>query len=153
MVTCAVRSDESSRYCRVSAEAYALQPAIPSAGGSFTSRSPPRLRGGYRNLNRFHIGCASRPPLSPRLTLIRLTLFRNPWACGAGVSTPVVVTHAYIFVSGRSSAARAPPSAPSGMLPYRSAHKAEPRASAAVLMPGHHPRVAARLVSCYALFE
>ena len=63
-----------------------------------------------------------RLPLSPRLTLIRLTLFRNPWACGAGVSTPVVVTYAYIFFSGRSSRPRGPPSAPSGMLPYRATH-------------------------------
>ena len=61
-------------------------------------------------------------PLSPRLTLIRLTLFRNPWACGAGVSTPVVVTYAYIFFSGRSSPPRGKPSAPSGMLPYRATH-------------------------------
>ena len=100
---------------------YVLQPAIPSAGGSSTPRSPTRLRGEYRNLYRFHIGCASRPPLSPRLTLSRLTSLRNPWACGAGVSTPVVVTHAYIFFSGRSSETRVTPSAPSGMLPYRAA--------------------------------
>ena len=109
-------------------------------------------RRGYRNLNRFHIGCASRLPLSPRLTLIRLTLFRNPWACGAEVSTPVIVTYAYIFVSARSSAPRGTPSQPCGMLPYRACLHA-PKASAAVFMPAHHPRVAARLVSCYALFE
>ena len=95
-------------------------PLRPSTG--HTPRSPPRLHGEYRNLYRFHIGCASRLPLSPRLTLIRLTLFRNPWACGAGVSTPVVVTYAYIFFSGRSSRPRGPPSAPSGMLPYRATH-------------------------------
>ena len=122
MITCAVRSAEASRYCRISGPPYVLQPGIPSPGGSVTPRSPPRLHGEYRNLYRFHIGCASRLPLSPRLTLIRLTLFRNPWACGAGVSTPVVVTYAYIFFSGRSSPPRGKPSAPSGMLPYRATH-------------------------------
>ena len=152
MFTCAVRSAVASRYCRISGLPYVLQPGIPSPGGSVTPRSPPRLHGEYRNLYRFHIGCASRPPLSPRLTLIRLTSLRNPWACGAGVSTPVVVTYAYIFFSGRSSATRVSPSAPSGMLPYRAA-LAAPKASAAVFMPAHHPRNAARLVSCYALFE
>ena len=38
------------------------------------------------------------------------------------------------------------------MLPYH-ANRFASSASAAVLMPGHHPRVTARLVSCYALFE
>ena len=131
---------------------YVLQPSIPSDGGSVTPGSPDSLRGECRNLDRLAIGCASRLPLSPRLTLIRLTLFRNPWACGEGVSSPFIVTYAYIFFSSRSRKSRGFPSALAGMLPYHASSDAS-SASAAVLMPVHHPRIAARPVSCYALFE
>jgi hypothetical protein len=131
---------------------YALQPPIPSGGASFTSRSLPLPQCEYRNLNRLSIGFASRLLLSPRLTLIRLTLFRKPWASGAGISIPVIVTYAYIFFSGRSSAPRDAPSTRAGMLPYH-ADRSASLASAAVFMPVHHLRITARLVSCYALFE
>ena len=57
----------------------------------------------FRNLYRMSITCPSRVPLSSRLTLIRLTLFRKPWVFGVIVSTIIIVTYAYIFVSGRSS--------------------------------------------------
>ena len=152
MVTCAVRSPEGSRYCRLSACAYDLQRAIPSARGSVTSRSRSLQQGRRRNLDRLVIRLPLRAPLSPRLTLIRLTLFRKPWVFGVNVSTLIVVTYAYIFVSSRSSMAHATPSRLTGMLPYRCICM-HPTASAAVLMPVHHPRVTARLVSCYALFE
>ena len=59
-----------------------------------------------RNINRFCIAYASRLLLSSRLTLIRLTLFRKPWAVGGGISIPLIVTHAYIFFSNRSSGTR-----------------------------------------------
>ena len=65
---------------------YGLQRAIPSARGSVTSRSHLFLQGEYRNVNRFAIGFASRLLLSPRLTLIRLTLFRKPGGFGVHVS-------------------------------------------------------------------
>ena len=65
---------------------YGLQPGIPSPGGSVTPRSRGTLHGGYRNLDRLYITFPSRVPLSPRLTLIRLALFRKPWACGARFS-------------------------------------------------------------------
>ena len=152
MVTCAVRSPEGSRYCRLSACAYGLQRAIPSARGSVTSRSRRDLQGRRRNLDRLVIRSPLRVPLSPRLTLIRLTLFRKPWVFGVNVSTLIVVTYAYIFVSSRSSTPHGAPSRLTGMLPYRCAY-AHPIASAAVLIPVHHPRNSARLVSCYALFE
>ena len=119
MVTCAVRSPEGSRYCRLSACAYGLQRAIPSARGSVTSRSRSLLQGRRRNLDRLVIRSPLRVPLSPRLTLIRLTLFRKPWVFGVNVSTLIVVTYAYIFVSSRSSMAHATPSRLTGMLPYR----------------------------------
>ena len=44
------------------------------------------------------------------------------------------------------------PSTLNRMLPYHT-YCYVSKASAAVLMPAHHPRNAARLVSCYALFE
>ena len=131
---------------------YALQRTIPSVRGSVTPRSRPRLHDGQRNLNRLSITCPSRVRLSSRLTLIRLTLFRKPWVFGVGVSSPIVVTYAYIFFSRRSSKPHDSPSTLAAMLPYHSTC-VKSKASAAVLMPGHHPRGSARLVSCYALFE
>ena len=119
MVTCAVRSPEGSRYCRLSACAYDLQRAIPSARGSVTSRSREVQQGGRRNLDRLVIGIPLRVTLSPRLTLIRLTLFRKPWVFGVYVSTYIVVTYAYIFFSSRSSTPHGTPSRLTGMLPYR----------------------------------
>ena len=131
---------------------YALQPSIPSDGGSVTPRSQKAPRCGYRNVNRFHIGFASRLLLSPRLTLIRLTLFRKPGVFGVRISILIIVTYAYIFFSARSSRPHGPPSTLSRMLPYH-AYCYASLASATVFMPGHHPRITARLVSCYALFE
>ena len=131
---------------------YVLQPSIPSDGGCTTPRSRVTLHGRQRNLYRLCIACAFRLRLSSRLTLIRLTLFRNPWACGEGVHAPFIVTYAYIFFSSRSRKSRGFPSALAGMLPYHASYDAS-SASAAVLMPAHHPRGSARLVSCYALFE
>ena len=92
---------------------------LPSARGSVTSRSRLLLQGGRRNLDRLVIRSPLRVPLSPRLTLIRLTLFRKPWVFGVHVSTCIVVTYAYIFVSSRSSTPHGAPSRLTGMLPYR----------------------------------
>ena len=63
-----------------------LQPPVPSEGGSVTPGSRPCLHGGLRNLDRIPIRFPSRVSVRPRLTLIRLALFRNPWAFGARVS-------------------------------------------------------------------
>ena len=128
-----------------------LQPPIPSGGGGVTSRSLAFLHRVYRNINRFVIGFPFRVRLRSRLTLVRLALSRKPWVFGERVSARFVVTHAYIFFSRRSSKPRGSPSTPTGMLPYHS--HMESFASAVVLMPGHYPRVIARLVSCYALFK
>ena len=153
MVTLAVGSPGGSPYCRLSAPAYRLQRGIPSPRGGFTSRSRLRPTGRLRNIDRIGIGFALRPPLSSRLTRGRLAWPRKPWVFGGDVCTSLVVTHAYIFFSGRSSMARAIPSAPTGMLPYHGMTSMPSSASATVLMPDHHPRGSARPVSCYALFE
>ena len=131
---------------------YALQRAFPSARGSVTPWSHLRQHHKCRNINRLSITCASRLPLRSRLTLIRLTLFRKPWVFGVIISIIIVVTYAYIFFSDRSSRTHVPPSTLTGMLPYH-ADRSASKASAAVLMPVHHPCIIARLVSCYALFE
>ena len=82
---------------------YGLQRGLPSPRAGFTPRSLTLLHDMFRNFDRMSITCPSRVPLSSRLTLIRLALFRKPWVFGEGVSTPFVVTYAYIFFSGRSS--------------------------------------------------
>ena len=97
---------------------YGLQRPIPSGRGSVTPRSRSILYGGYRNINRFAIGFASRLLLSPRLTLIRLTLFRKPGVFGVDLSISIIVTHAYIFFSARSSTPHGLPSTLCRMLPY-----------------------------------
>ena len=97
---------------------YALQPPIPSGGGSVTPRSLLFLHSEYWNVNQLSIVFASRLPLRSRLTLIRLTLFRKPWVFGVGISIPIVVTYAYIFFSRRSSMPHGTPSTLTGMLPY-----------------------------------
>ena len=82
---------------------YALQPSIPSDGGSVTPGSHLPLQSERRNINRLVIGFPSRVPLSPRLTLIRLALFRKPWVFGVNISIFIIVTYAYICFSIRSS--------------------------------------------------
>ena len=86
VLTCSVGLPEGAPYCRASAVAYIPSTRCSVSGRQCRSRVTRGLRRGYRNLDRFHIGCPSRVPLSPRLTLIRLALFRKPWACGARVS-------------------------------------------------------------------
>ena len=64
--------------------------------------------------------------------------------------TPIVVTHAYICLSARSTDPHGPASRPAECSPTDTMY---PTASAAALMPAHHPYPPARPVSCYALFE
>ena len=131
---------------------YGLQRPFPSGRGSVTPRSQLSLQCEYWNINQLVIRFPSRVPLSPRLTLIRLTLFRKPGVFGVRISILIIVTYAYILFSRRSSRPHGPPSTLTGMLPYH-AHCCASLASATVFMPVHHPRITARLVSCYALFE
>ena len=144
-----------SRACVLDCTPYtfALQPAIPSAGGGSGPPSPLRSRDGYGNVDPSSVGKpASRlASLRPRLTLIRLALIRKPWSSGVRVShahcrysclhllsRPLQHASRRTFLAGRD--------APLPML-------AHPTASATRLMPAHHPYPPARLVSCYALFE
>ena len=115
VLTCSVGLPEGAPYCRASAVAYIPSTRCSVSGRQCRSRVTRGLRRGYRNLDRFHIGCPSRVPLSPRLTLIRLALFRKPWGLRwRAFLSRVVVTHAYIFFSGRS---RIPPGTPSTARP------------------------------------
>ena len=92
------RTPEGLAYCRGSARdvdlpaplnTYALQPAIPSAGGTATTASPHRPYRQYGNVNPSAIGFSLRMSLRTRLTLIRLALIRKPWSFGEGVSRPL----------------------------------------------------------------
>ena len=118
MVTCAVRLSEDARYCRLSVS------LRPSTKYSVTWRRchsqviPRPAAEATESLPSVHHS-PSRVTLSPRLTLRRLTSLRKPWVFGAGLSRPVVVTYAYIFVSSRSSMTHTTPSRLTGMLPYR----------------------------------
>ena len=54
------------------------------------------------NINVIPIDYAFRPRLRGRLTLLRLTLSRNPWTFGGGVSHTPYVTHVSIRTSDTS---------------------------------------------------
>ena len=95
-----------------------LQRTIPSVRGSVTPRSRTVPHRGCRNVDRLGIVCASRLPLSSRLTLRRLTLLRKPWVFGVKFSIFIIVTYAYIFSSARSRTPHNAPSTLSRMLPY-----------------------------------
>ena len=56
------------------------------------------------NINVIPIDYAFRPRLRGRLTLLRLTLSRNPWTFGGGVSHTPYVTHVSIRTSDTSTA-------------------------------------------------
>ena len=160
MVRVTIRSPEGSRYFRVRhpgelppAYTYALKPGIPSPGGPFTPPSPHRSARQCRNVDRLAIGFGLRLRLRTRLTLIRLALIRKPWPIGGRVSRP---PSRYLCLHlpfrtlhhpsrGRFGAVR---NAPLPRTP-----RCASRASVVRLMPAHYPRTAARLVSCYALFE
>jgi len=167
MVTSTIPSPEGSRYCRVSAltasgftcqPAYTLQPRRSSRGGSVTpaSRLCHTSDSGTGILNRFAIGFALRLHLRSRLTLIRLTLIRNPWVFGGGVSHP---SYRYSCLHFRFQPLHQPSQASfnaTAMLPYLS-HSPEDdcktTASVVSLMPANYRRRAARPVSYYALFQ
>ena len=127
-----------------------LQRAIPSARVHVTTLSLLRKYDEYRNLNRLSISLTLRLSLRPRLTLIRLSLTRNPWSSGEEVSR---LLYRYLClhlpfrplqrVSRRAFGGNA-------MLPYQ--HSLS-RGFGNALIPVHHPCGTARPVSCYALFE
>ncbi len=162
MVTTAVGSHGWSPYCLLSPPGPDLPgPRITTGFNAlFRQRagvSLLRLRvtrpPGLRILHRMSIGYASRLPLRPRLTLIRLALIRNPWSFGEGVSLPLC---RYLFLHllfRRLQGVSRPPfdgfrNAPLPSRPYGGIH-----GFGSGLMPVYYPRGTARLVSCYALFE
>ena len=88
--------------------------ACPSPSPLGSSR-----RGRYGNVRPLRIGYASRPRLSPRLTLGGLASPRKPWACGGGVSRPALATHASILARLASTAGCPCRFARETTLPYR----------------------------------
>ena len=102
-------------------------------------------------------GCPSclplRVTLRPRLTLIRLTLIRNPWSSGEEVFDPLsrylclhLLFHTLQHASQHTFYAL-------WNAPLPSEHTLRSKASVFIFMPDYHPRTTPRLVSCYALFK
>ena len=86
-----------ARYYRASARGvdfpaplytFALQPPVPSGGGSVTAPSPRRAHSEWRNVDRLAIGIRFRVSLRARLNRGRLASPRKPWPCGGGGSHP-----------------------------------------------------------------
>ena len=153
MVTLAVGSPGGSPYCRLSGHPYGLQRGIPSPRGGFTSRSRHRPTGRPRNINRVCIRIASRLTVSSRLTRGRLAWPRKPWfSAGAFLRPLSLLMPTFSFPDAPGSLATSLPRRPE-CSPTTTDSRQPSSASAAVLMPDHHPRGSARPVSCYALFE
>ena len=75
----------------------------------------PRAR--CRNVCLLRVGYASRPRLSPRLTLGGLALPRKPRVHGGRVTLSSLATHASILTPMRSTVGRPPASPPMGSSP------------------------------------
>ena len=88
-------------------------PALPRHRSGLTRR------GRYGNVRPLRIGYASRPRLSPRLTLGGLASPRKPWACGGCVSRTSLATHASILARAPSTGGRPSGFARCSTLPYR----------------------------------
>ena len=162
MVTTAVTSPGGPVYCPVSAHPADLPAGrIPTRFNAlFRQRAGVSLLrlhitgvAGLRNLNRMSIGYASRLPLRPRLTLIRLALIRNPWSFGEGVSRPLCrYLFLHLLFRGLQRGSR------HAFCGYRNAplpapDRPAPHGFGGGLMPVYYPCGATRLVSCYALFK
>ena len=109
--------------------------------------APPRCR----NLGLLRFGYASRPRLSPRLTLGGLASPRKPRVFGARVSHPRLATHASILTPRRSTVGRPPASPRRGRSPTDITCIS--RRFGCMLSPVYCRRASTRPVSCYALFE
>ena len=116
---------------------FALQPAIPSAGGGSGPPSPLRSRDGYGNVDPSSVGkpAFQLASLRPRLTLIRLALIRKPWSYGEGVSRPLYrYLYLHLLFHTLQHASRHTFNA-YGMLPYQSCTRHDSTSSAPDLCP------------------
>ena len=129
---------KGSPYCRTSAlwrtdlpilRPTVLQRGIPSPRGPYTSASRLTLRflGGTGIFNPFSIAYAFRPRLRSRLTLIRLTLIRNPEAYGGRVSHSSYRYSCLHFLFQKLQQVSRPTFCAAGMLPYRLRTNSETR--------------------------
>ena len=123
-------------------------PGYPSPS-PHRSIAPPRR---YGNVRPLRIGYASRPRLSPRLTLGGLALPRKPRVHGGRVTLSSLATHASILTPMRSTVGRPPASPPMGSSPTDS-NELKSRRFGVQLSPVYCRRMSTRPVSCYALFE
>ncbi len=95
-------------------------PNVRGRRSTVTLSSLLRLPRKFRNVDRMSFGAPFRVVLRPRLTLIRLTLIRNPWSCGVNVShTHYRYLCLHLLFHPLQKASRLTFSA-DGMLPYPS---------------------------------
>jgi hypothetical protein len=107
------------------------------------------------NINVIPIDYAFRPRLRSRLTLLRLTLSRNPWTFGGGVSHTPYVTHVSIRTSDTSRRPHGSPFTGLRNAPLPLTLADEPKASVYGFSPVTFSaqRPLFRPVSCYAFFK
>ena len=128
LITITIVAPEGLTFCQASASAAVNQPIYlcPLTNYSVSWRmchysvSPCLIYTGNGILTIFPSDVPFRVVLRSRLTLIRLTLIRNPGACGVRGYARIVVTYAYIFFSKRSNIPRSTSSPLVRMLPYHS---------------------------------
>ncbi len=127
------------------------KPSQSNKGKQFT-RSVTTTR--PTNINVVPIDYAFLPHLRGRLTLLRLTLSRNPWSFGEESLTPFIVTHVSIRTSDTSRGPHGSPFTAYGTLRYRASCDA-PTASVYGFSPVTFlaQRPLFRPVSCYAFFK
>jgi hypothetical protein len=164
MLGVSMGSSDDSPYCRIStlmrsgfaySSVYVLQrTSVCARTLRFCVTPHVNVFGWYGNIDPFAIAYAFRPRLRTRLTLIRLTLIRNPWAYGGQVSR-LSYRYSYLhFLFQKLDQVSRPNFSAAGMLPYHSANKlAKSEASVPHFMPANFRCRIARPVSYYALFK
>ena len=111
----------------------AFRPTRPHGDVQNPAEPPPSVapsvvapRARCRNVCLLRVGYASRPRLSPRLTLGGLALPRKPRVHGGRVTLSSLATHASILTPMRSTVGRPPASPPMGSSPTDSIDKIPP---------------------------
>ena len=148
---CYTRFSWKGFYSFASPEGSAQRP-IPSGRNCHGSPSL-SMYSRRRNINLLSITYPFRVWLRTGLTLIRLTLIRNPWSFGEKIFH---LLNRYLCLHFLLKPLQQPSPVTFdavSMLPYRSPPRWDHRASVRSLMPDYFPCGTSRPVSCYALFK
>ena len=157
LLTCTIRLPVGSRYYQVRLAAWICLRRSTSTPFNLLFRQEATLsllrlhfsvRASIGILTDSVIGLALRLTLSPRLTLIRLALIRNPESFGEGVSHPLY-RYLYLHLLFRTLHQ----SSRFGFKAERNAPLPLIHSFGTDLIPVYSPCLISRLVSCYALFK